>query len=94
MRLLWRVLIFGSFGFPIGLLDIFRAHGPNLRQRFTFRATRCTVERHDSIGLAVPGFRRNTAPIPKRCTVSVFFQPFLMGSRCRKIFCNASWASV
>src|ERR1700741_2814152 len=42
------------------------------RQRFTFRATRCTVDKHDSIGLVVASFRRNTAPVPKRCTVSVF----------------------
>src|SRR6266403_3547465 len=64
------------------------------RQRFTFRATRCTVDRHDSIGLVVASFRRNTAPTPKRCTVSVSSKPSskhraavgLIRSSCRKIF--------
>ena len=45
------------------------------RQRFTFRATRCTVDKHDSIGLVVISFPRNTAPTPKRCTVSVSSGP-------------------
>jgi hypothetical protein len=30
------------------------------RQRFTFRATRWTVDKHDSMGLVVASFRRNT----------------------------------
>lgn len=38
------------------------------RRRFTL--TRRTVDKHDSIGLVVAGFRRDTAPIPKRCAVS------------------------
>src|SRR6267142_2427643 len=67
------------------------------RQRFTFLATRCTVDKHDSIGLVVASFRRNTAPTPKRCTVSVSSRPSsrlraalgLIISSCRKIFCNA-----
>ena len=32
-------------------------------------------DKHDSIGLVVASFRRNTAPIPKRCTVSVSSSP-------------------
>src|ERR1700747_1500272 len=65
-------------------------------------STRCTVCKHDSIGLVVASFRRNTAPIPKRCTVRVSSSPSsrlraavgLIRSNCRKIFCNASLASA
>src|SRR6266481_3448524 len=51
------------------------------------------------MGFVVASFRRNTAPTPKRCTVSVSSSPSsrlraalgLILSSCRKIFCNASW---
>src|SRR5882762_10485270 len=51
------------------------------------------------MGFVVASFRRNTAPTPKRCTVSVSSSPSsrlraalgLILSSCRKIFCNASF---
>ena len=52
--------------------------------------------------LVVASFRRNTAPIPKRCTVSVSSKPSsklraavgLIRSNCWRIFSNAALASV
>ena len=67
-----------------------------------FRATRCTVDKHDSIGLVVASFRRNTPSYTQAMNRQRFFQFFLQASAalglilscCRKIFCNASLASV
>jgi len=55
---------------PRGVLQGAAQRLIRFRRRFTL--TRRTVDKHDSIGLVVASFRRNTAPIPKRCLGSAF----------------------
>src|SRR5712692_11312763 len=63
-----RLNLFSASSNPVA---VHRRDWSPSRQPFTLRATRSTVDRHDSIGLVEDSVRRSSSPTPKRCSVSV-----------------------